>query len=60
MAPVVIAPVPDKGMVTVGTPSLNVRIRLPLTAPATVGANRKVKVIECPTTIACGANPEAH
>jgi hypothetical protein len=47
--PTVLAtPVPDTGMVSVGLVAVEVTLRLPLIAPAAVGANLTVSVALCP------------
>jgi len=47
-------PVPDTGIVSVEFVAFDVTVRLPLTAPADVGANETVKVALCPALIVTG------
>jgi len=49
-----VAPLPDKGIVSVGFDALDVRVRLPLAFPADDGLNETLKVALCPAVSVTG------
>ena len=60
MAAVVVTPVPDNGIVMLGTWLLKFSTRLPVAGPLTVGQNRIVNVKGKVATTDCGTNPDLH